>query len=101
MNIENEIPPHMRNDAKRVLDNLRAKGVRVAAIRLPTSELPDLYFRCFHGNLHPTLFGLPVFFGVEGYIDVMTIGRGGANLHFDHAGKERDFWTPPTIRKDT
>lgn len=95
MDIENEIPAHMRNDARRVVDDLRAKKVDVRCIRLPTSEIPALYFRCFNANIRPTLFGLPVFFGVEGTIDVMTVGNGGLNRIFNNAKKETDFWLPP------
>ena len=100
MNIENEVPAHILNDTRRVVDQLRAKGVDVRGIRLPTSELPGLYFRYFNSPARPTMFGLPVFFGVEGYIDVMTVRGGGANLHINHAGKERDFWTPPGYKQD-
>jgi len=100
MNIENDIPSYMRNDAKRVIDGLRARGVKVMGVRLPTSELPDLYFRCFHGNLRPTLFGFPVFFGVEGTIDIMTVGSGGLNRTFNNAKKETDFWLPPGWQSD-
>ena len=101
MNIENEIPAYMLGDARRVVDELRAKKVDVRAIRLPTSELPELYYRFFNSNLRPTLFGLPVFFGVEGTIDVLTVGAGGLNRTFNHAKKETDFWLPPWQRKDT
>lgn len=103
MDIENELPQHMRNDVRRVVDSLRAKGVKVMGVRLPTSEVPELYYRWFNQNVRHTIYGLPVFFGVEGYIDVLTVGRGGANLNFDHAGKERDFWLPPgySERKET
>lgn len=98
MDIENELPAHMRTDIVHVLDQLRAKGMSVRAIRLPTSEVKELYFRWFNQNVRPTFRGLPVFFGVEGYVDFMTVGRQGVNLNFNHAGKERDFWVPPAYK---
>lgn len=100
MDIENEIPAYMRNDVRRVLDGLRDRKVRVMGIRLPTSELPELYFRWFNKNIQPELFGLPVFFGVEGTIDIMTVGNGGLNRTFNNARKETDFWLPPGWTSD-
>jgi hypothetical protein len=101
MDIENELPPHIRNDMVRVLNDLRAKGVDVRAVRIPTSEVKELYFRWFNQNVRPTFRGLSVFFGVEGYIDFMTVKGKGANLHINHAGKERDFWLPPGYSEGT
>ena len=103
MDIENEVPQYMVGDIRRVVDSLRQKRVDVRGIRLPTSEVPDLYYRWFNKNIRPTLFGLPVFFGVEGTIDVLTVGAGGLNRTFNNAKKETDFWLPPghPDRKDT
>lgn len=101
MDIENELPAYIRSDVAKVLQDLLDKGVRVAAIRLPTSEVKELYYRWFNDNVRPTFRGYPVFFGVEGYVDFMTLGRGGANVNFNHAGKERDFWLPPSAGKES
>ena len=99
MDIENELPAYIVNDARRVVGELREKKVDVRGIRLPTSELKELYQRFFMSNQRPTLFGLPVFFGVEGTVDVMTVGYHGLNRTFNNTGKETDLWVPPTARK--
>lgn len=99
MDIENELPSYIVNDARRVVSDLRDKKVDVRGIRLPTSELKELYTRFFMSNHRPTLFGLPVFFGVEGTIDVLTVGYAGLNRTFNNTGKETDLWIPPTARK--
>lgn len=92
--IDKDVPAPILNDVKRVIDSLVAKGERPRHIRLPAKECRPLYERFFRSSLMPTMFGLPVDFGVADEIVVLRVRNHGINVNVNHANKETDWWDP-------